>query len=157
MAKEAQLEISSGAESLDISYSSGVRSDGKIEEIKDSFIKKLSEMEDSEKENKICFVGPHRDDLVFKINGKNARSFASQGQQRSIVICMKSAQMELLKDETGEYPVLLLDDIMSELDRERRDFLTGKIDGKQVIITCTDIDEGRNYENIIRIENGRVV
>ena len=156
-AKEAQLEISSGAENLEISYSSGVHSEGNIEEIKEAFMKKLTEMEDSEKENKICFVGPHRDDLVFKINGKNARSFASQGQQRSIVICMKSAQMELLKDETGEYPVLLLDDIMSELDRERRDFLTGKIEGKQVIITCTDIDEGRNYENIIRIENGRVI
>ena len=95
--------------------------------------------------------------MVFKINGKNARGFASQGQQRSTVICMKTAQMELMREETGEYPVLLLDDIMSELDSERRAFLTEKIKGKQVIITCTDADGALKYDNIIKIENGRVV
>lgn len=156
-AKKAQLEISSGGETLDVGYGSSVCSDGTKEEIKEAFLKKLDEMEESERENKICFVGPHRDDLVFKINGKNARGFASQGQQRSTVICMKTAQMELMREETGEYPVLLLDDIMSELDSERRAFLTEKIKGKQVIITCTDADGALKYDNIIKIENGRVV
>ncbi len=154
-AAEAQADISSGAERLEISYSSGVRGEGGLEAIREAFLKKLAEMEESEKENKICFVGPHRDDLMFKINGKSARSFASQGQQRSVVVCMKCAQMELLREETDEYPVLLLDDIMSELDRGRREFLTERIKGKQVIITCTETD-GAGAENIIRIENGAV-
>ena len=88
-AAEAQTDISSGAERLYMSYSSGVRGEGGLEGIREAFLKKLAELEESEKENKICFVGPHRDDLIFRINGKSARSFASQGQQRSVVVCMK--------------------------------------------------------------------
>lgn len=156
-AREAQLEISGGSENLEVSYNAGIKTDGGRNEIKDAFLKKLQEMETSEKENKICFVGPHRDDLLFKINGKNARGYASQGQQRSIVLCLKSAQMELLREEIGEYPVLLLDDIMSELDSERREFLTGKISGKQVLITCTEPDVPLSCDNKINIENGKVV
>ncbi len=158
-AAETQLDISLGREKLDVGYSDGVHFTDDLDGTRRAFMKKLAEMEESEKENKICFVGPHRDDLSFKVNGKNARGFASQGQQRSIVLCMKCAQMELLREETGEYPVLLLDDIMSELDSERRRFLTEKITGKQVIITCTDIESSGlgQFGNKIQIENGRVI
>ena len=116
-------------------------------------------MEESEKENKICFVGPHRDDILFKINDKSARSYASQGQQRSIVLCLKAAQTELILKETGESPVMLLDDIMSELDKFRRDFLREKISGKQVIITCTEPENSniKEYNNVIKIENGKAI
>lgn len=159
IAKAVQSEISSNSENLDINYNASVRFEGNYNDTERAFIKKLEAIENSEKENKICFVGPHRDDLSFKINNKSARNFASQGQQRSVVLCMKSAQMEILKEETGEYPVLLLDDIMSELDKERRSFLTEKISGKQVIITCTDMENSDiiKFNNKIQIENGRVI
>ncbi len=157
IARLTQEEISSGREKLEISYSSSVKAEGGRAEIRDAFLKKLAEAEKSEKENKICFVGPHRDDLLFKINGRSARGYASQGQQRSIVLCLKTAQMELLHDETGEYPVLLLDDIMSELDSGRRAFLTEKIVGKQVIITCTELELLSGFKNKIHIENGSVI
>ncbi len=158
-AKKVQAEISGGKEKLEIRYNSGAAFEGNYSDTKKAFLNKLEAMEKSEKENKICFVGPHRDDLTFKINEKNARSFASQGQQRSTVLALKFAQMELLKEETGEYPVLLLDDIMSELDKRRRDFLTQRIMEKQVIITCTEPENSDmgDFGKKILIENGRVV
>ncbi|MGN1097368.1 MAG: DNA replication/repair protein RecF [Clostridia bacterium] len=159
VAADIQSEISSGSEKLEISYNSSVKLGNGLSETKENFLKKLREMEESEKENKICFVGPHRDDISFKINGKSAKNFASQGQQRSIVLCLKTAQTELIREETGESPVMLLDDIMSELDKNRRDFLREKINGKQVIITCTEPENSdiKDCENKIHIKDGRVI
>jgi len=104
-------------------------------------------------------AGPHRDEIDFEINGKNAKSYASQGQIRTAVLCLKSAQMEIIKEETGNYPVMLLDDILSELDKKRRDFLVSQIKGKQIIITCTDIEKSFISENtsIIKIKDGTKV
>lgn len=159
LAAAVQLDISGGRERLEIGYAASVRPENTRDETAASFLKKLEEMEESEKENKICFAGPHRDDISFKINGRSARNYASQGQQRSIVLCLKSAQTELIQRETGESPVMLLDDVMSELDRFRRDFLREKISGKQVIITCTEMENSniKEFNNIIKIENGKVV
>lgn len=157
-AKDVQFEISGGSENLEISYNPSVKFGGGLEKTRENFLEKLNSMEESEKENKICFVGPHRDDLSFKINDKNARNFASQGQQRSVVLAMKVAQMELINEEMGEYPVLLLDDIMSELDKNRRSFLTEKIVGKQVILTCTDLEKSdvNKFNKAICVENGKI-
>lgn len=84
-------------------------------------------------------AGPHRDDLVFYVNGRNLKLYGSQGQQRTGIIALKIAEIEYLKAETGEYPVLLLDDVMSELDKERRCQLLGFIkDRIQTFITATD-------------------
>ena len=159
LAAEVQLEISGGTERLEMSYNASVKPEATREETVAAFLEKLAAMENSEKENKICFVGPHRDDISFKINGKSAKSYASQGQQRSIVLCLKAAQTELIYRETGESPVMLLDDIMSELDKYRRDFLREKITGKQVIITCTEPENSNMNEcnNIIQIRDGKVV
>ena len=158
IAAQVQREISSGAEKLEISYNSTVKSCDTKDETAYALLEKMAAMESSEKENKICFVGPHRDDISFEINGRSARSYASQGQQRSIVLCLKAAQTELILRETGESPVMLLDDIMSELDKYRRDFLCEKISGKQVIITCTDPENSniKSYNNEIQIRNGKV-
>lgn len=159
LAAEVQLEISGGTERLEMGYNASVKPESTRDETVEAFLQKLSAMESSEKENKICFVGPHRDDISFKINGKSAKSFASQGQQRSIVLCLKAAQTELIHRETGESPVMLLDDIMSELDRYRRDFLREKISGKQVIITCTEPENSNIKEcnNVIQIRDGKRV
>jgi DNA replication and repair protein RecF len=84
-------------------------------------------------------VGPHRDDLILKVNDKDLRNFGSQGQQRTSILALKLAELEFLMSETGEYPVLLLDDVMSELDRRRREQLLLFIhDRIQTFITATD-------------------
>ena len=92
-------------------------------------------------ENGSSLTGIQRDDIEFLLDDKPTRTYGSQGQQRSSVLAVKLAQCEYIKSERGEYPVLLLDDVMSELDSDRRAYLSDRILDKQVIITCTDIDE----------------
>ncbi len=157
IAAGVQSDISSGAEELEVIYSSSVRPGADRRETASLLLEKMEAMEESEKENKICFVGPHRDDISLKINGRPARSCASQGQQRSIVLALKAAQTELIERETGESPVMLLDDIMSELDRSRRDFLREKISGKQVIITCTEAEGETVGGNLIMVKDGKII
>jgi len=82
--------------------------------------------------------GPHRDDILIEIGGMSAKSFASQGQQRSCILALKLAECELLSAAAEEPPVILLDDVMSELDKNRREYLLNHIVGKQVFITCCD-------------------
>ncbi|MBQ3425682.1 MAG: DNA replication/repair protein RecF [Clostridia bacterium] len=103
--------------------------------------------------------GVQRDDLEIYVNGKEAKLFASQGQQRTAALAMKMAQAEYIEDIKGEWPVLLLDDIMSELDLSRRMYLSERIRDKQVLITSTDTDlvEGGTDTRLFHIENGRVI
>jgi DNA replication and repair protein RecF len=104
-------------------------------------------------------VGPHRDDVILRVNARELRSFGSQGQQRTGILALKLAELEFLKSETGEYPVLLLDDVMSELDGLRREQLITFIrDRIQTFITATDatifpaVRAGRSF----RVQNGTV-
>ncbi len=104
-------------------------------------------------------IGPHRDDIILTVNGVNLRNFGSQGQQRTGVLALKLAELEFIKSETGEYPILLLDDVMSELDAVRREqLLTFIKDRIQTFITATDekyfpnIKIGKYY----RVINGTV-
>ena len=158
-ASEIQKDISGGRENLLLTYNPSVKMGEDIEEIKENFLKKLSEYKEKEKENLFCMAGIHRDEIDIDINGKNAKNYASQGQIRTAVLCLKSAQMEIIKEETGSFPVMLLDDILSELDKKRRDFLISQIKGKQIIITCTDIENSFKKENanIIQIKDGKKV
>ena len=96
-----------------------------------------------------CF-GPHRDDLDFKINGMSVRNFGSQGQKRSVALSLKLCEAEILKKITGEYPVALLDDVMSELDPARQNYVLNHISKLQVFITCCD------PANIINLNVGKV-
>lgn len=104
-------------------------------------------------------VGPHRDDLEFKINRISARSYGSQGQKRSVAIALKLAQAEVIREISGEYPVCLLDDVMSELDPSRQSYILNHIEGMQSFITCCDpsntarLLEGKIFE----INGGEVV
>lgn len=103
-------------------------------------------------------VGPHRDDYKIIINGKDARAFASQGQQRTAALSLKLAEIDVMREETNEAPVLLLDDVMSELDVSRRRMLLTRIGGVQTIITCTHLDDlgGAEYEKAISIRDGNL-
>jgi len=159
-ARQVHFNITLGCEKLDISYFPGIRSD-QIEsekKIKELFQIQLLHNSKREIESGMTLVGPHRDEIEFVINNVTVKHFASQGQQRTVVLSLKLAEMEFIKEYTGEYPVLLLDDIMSELDKSRQNFLTNKIEDKQVIITCTDIDKFVNYDqaSFFKVEKGMV-
>lgn len=86
-------------------------------------------------------VGPHRDDLLLRLDGTDARTFASQGQQRTVVLSLKLAQLELLRQQKEDAPVLLLDDVFSELDRQRQRMLLIAVQGCQTFLTCTHLEE----------------
>lgn len=158
-AREINSDITSGKEELEIFY----RPDNCPEDMREAadFKKQMRErifcLAQREREMGAALVGPHRDDVLFITGGKNTRQFASQGQQRTAVLSVKIAQMELIKNEIEEYPVLLLDDIMSELDEERREYLKSRIKGKQVILTCTDGGEGEENARQFQVDNGRIV
>ncbi len=103
-------------------------------------------------------VGPHRDDIDFFINGIDAKAYASQGQTRTAALSVKLAEVEIFKDLSGEYPVLILDDVMSELDLPRRKKLVERISGLQTILTCTHAERalyGKDAKKI-RIEKGKI-
>ena len=101
--------------------------------------------------------GAHRDDFEIKLNGMNAKIFASQGQQRSIALAMKLAEGEISREESGEYPVFLLDDVLSELDRDRKHYVLSELHDRQVIITTCDENDfsGINHALKIYVENGK--
>lgn len=106
----------------------------------------------------ITSVGPHRDEIDFKINGISARTFGSQGQQRSIAIALKLAEAKNLLDITGEEPVIFFDDVMSELDKSRQGFILNHIKGKQVFITCPDKDNisGLIGGKVFTVDGGKI-
>lgn len=141
-------------EELEVVYAPSVECDAQD---KASFLAKLEAAAEREIENGSSLYGIQRDDMRLFINEKEVKVFASQGQQRTAVLSLKLAQMENINFVRGEYPVLLLDDIMSELDFSRRRFLTEKIRDKQVLITCTDPVEIKNENtDAFFVENGRV-
>ena len=104
-------------------------------------------------------VGPHRDDLKISIGGMDAKGYASQGQARTAALALKLAELEIFKERAGEYPVLILDDVMSELDLPRRKKLVSRLQGVQTIITCTHAERvlyGKDC-NKIRIAGGKII
>ena len=93
-----------------------------------------------EREMGTSLVGPHREDLEILINGKDSKIYASQGQQRTAMLALKLASLEIAQEQTGESPILLLDDVFSELDQRRRESLMEIVSNRQVFITCTDLE-----------------
>ena len=104
-------------------------------------------------------VGPHRDDLEFKINGVSARSFGSQGQKRSIALALKLAEAEVIKKVVGECPTFILDDVMSELDPNRQEYILNHIKGMQVFLSCCDPSNVKQLKagKIFKVSNGGIV
>ena len=105
----------------------------------------------AELDSRQCLSGPHKDDLTIEIDGQSARQYASQGQTRTAALSLKLACRELFRADTGEWPVLLLDDVLSELDPRRQAFVLERIDGGQVLITCCEEDKsipvtGKRFE-----------
>ena len=125
--------------------------------VKNKYIELLSSSHDREISAGATLWGIHKDDIEIKINGKNARIFASQGQQRSLALSLKLAEGEITREEFGDYPVFLFDDVLSELDETRRDSLLLFDTDRQVIITTCEagVLEKIKANKKIRVENGR--
>lgn len=110
----------------------------------------------AELESGQCLTGPHKDDFDVYLDEMSLKSFGSQGQTRTAAISLKLAQREIFRDDTGEEPVLLLDDVLSELDARRQDFVLNQIKTGQVFITCCETDRLTELGQVIRIEKGRL-
>ena len=129
-------------EDIEIVYSCGFECENFNDKskIKESFEKELKANSEREKKFGVSLTGPHRDDFKIILNGSEAKHYASQGQQRSVALAIKMGEAALIKDDTGETPVLLLDDVLSDLDEKRRSYILNNIKNMQVVITCTEKD-----------------
>ena len=167
IASELYKEISGGREMLDIEYSSTVYSrdmlgaasvyTGELTERYGNILK--NNIEDDLRAG-FTQKGVHRDDIVCRINGNPMREDASQGQHRSAALIMKLAQAYILNEEIDDYPVILLDDVLSELDPSRQKFVISKIHDMQVFITCCDMNipfDEKQHGKIFSIEDGRII
>lgn len=142
--------LSGGKEELKVVYEPNVS--------EDDFELKLKNSQEKDIKLKMTSVGPHRDDFCFMVNGVDIRKYGSQGQQRTAALSLKLAEIELVKKVTGDSPVLLLDDVLSELDSHRQNYLLNNIGDIQTIITCTGLDEFINnrfeIDKIFKVSNG---
>lgn len=132
--------ISEQREKMTVSYSREELTSGNLT-VKDIYISLLESITQARNQDiilKTTTVGPHRDDILIGINSTSARSFGSQGQQRSCALSLKLAESEIIKKVTGQMPVTLLDDVMSELDEKRQDYVLNHIENRQVFLTCCD-------------------
>lgn len=157
-------EISQKQEVLDFKYSTSLTDDQltSVEMIYQSLLSKFKANQDKEIRQGSTMFGPHRDDLIFMVNQKNVQTFGSQGQQRTTALSTKLAEIELMKEETGEYPILLLDDVLSELDQSRKTHLLQAIQNKvQTFLTTPSMSnvasELINDPKEFQIKNGKIL
>ena len=137
----------SGKEEIKIKYISNSKD-------KESFLENLKKSREIDISRGFTATGIHRDDFIIYINGRQVSIFGSQGQQRTATLTLKLCELQIVKEEIGENPILLLDDFMSELDEERRKSFLENIEENQVIITCTDKFELEKNSSIFFVENG---
>ena len=159
-AKRYHSGISGDKEQLDILCQCTAKAEEKdsIEIIREKLSQAFRSTRHEDYHSGYTSAGPHRDDIDIRINGISARKFGSQGQQRSAVLSMKLSEAELLCEKNGEPPVILLDDVLSELDHKRQDFLLNKTEQYQVFVTCC---EESNKEQLLKgrvfyVENGEI-
>ena len=152
-AQAAHTALTEGRETLSIRY---VSQAADAEKPAERLLERLRAARNEDIRRMTTTVGVHRDDLFITIDGKEARTYASQGQQRSAVLSLKLAQLELAEQERGEAPILMLDDVMSELDPGRRRQLIERIDRVQTFVTCTDLSDlaGARQGAVYRVESG---
>lgn len=160
-AAQIQTEFSGGRETLALHYAtvSTVRDPlGPTVELYEDLRRHQDSHARAERDARSCLSGPHKDDLVARINGQSARQYASQGQTRTAALSLKLAERELFRDDTGQWPILLLDDVLSELDARRQDFVLRRITGGQVILTGCEAPDGSFPEGrTLHIVQGKLV
>ncbi len=165
LARSMQRLITEGKEELVLNYNPsvpGLKVEPFEEEpAREEVLRRLQGLRRLEILRGTTLLGPHRDELSILINDVDARAFGSQGQQRTGVLALKLAELEFMREETGEYPILLLDDVMSELDYSRRKFLTEAIRNKvQVFVTTTGLHSFQEAQladsRVFTISNGTI-
>ncbi len=148
--KRKHASLTGGAEQIDVMYQPNCR--------KQDFEEKLFIERDRDVFLGTTTIGPHRDDMIFMAEEKDLRKYGSQGQKRTAALSLKMAEIEIVERTIGEKPVLLLDDVLSELDRNRQNYLLENIKGIQTIITCTGLEEfvenGINIDRTFEIIEG---
>jgi len=154
--KELYLEISGNKEFLEITYVPTITKDASDfyseKELQESFFSLLKNKELIDIKLGYTSIGPHKDELKITLNGKSLRHFGSQGQQRSVVLAMKLAEASVLEKEIQDSPVILLDDVMSELDDYRKEYLISKIKNKQVFITGCDASLSKRFNKASKFQ-----
>ncbi|WP_297435431.1 DNA replication/repair protein RecF [uncultured Clostridium sp.] len=148
-------DITSGKEFIEFKYISTVKN---LDSVEDSIVEQLKSLRKRDIEKRMTSVGPHRDDFSILINAMDSKIYGSQGQQRTAVLTIKFASLEIIKELTGEYPVLLLDDVLSELDFKRKSYILKSIQEIQSIITCTGIEDLTSYldnkSRVFKVKDG---
>ena len=155
--KDLFSQMTNGTEEPSVIYKSEAVTDGEADT--DSLFRSLTENVDREIKYGSTLFGIQKDDIAIKLNSREARIFASQGQQRSLALSMKLAEGEMSREIVGEYPVFLLDDVLSELDGERRSFVLSKLKERQIIVTSCEPDlfSGGGADKLIQIKNGKII
>lgn len=159
--KKVHKDITHGVEELSLKYRSNVAENVQdIPYIEKKFMEKLEKNIKNDIMRGTTKIGLHRDDIDIFINNIDSKTFASQGQQRTAVLSMKLAEVDIIKEEKQSYPILLLDDVLSELDKDRRKFLIHTFRDLQIIITSTDVVDLEEFDSldkkIFYIDNGDV-
>lgn len=155
-------DFSSGREALTLSYQTVKTVTNPLDTPQVIFQQLCDHMNrhrQAELDTKSCLSGPHKDDLLVDINRMSVRTYGSQGQTRTAALSLVLAEREIFFDNDGEYPVLLLDDVLSELDPKRQEFVLNRINGGQVFITCCESERLSRLVKgkVLRIENGRLI
>jgi len=159
-ALEIHTDISGGRDALELRYRTMTGLDPaalSTREIAQKIYDGLDAHRQKETQARALLVGPHKDDLEVIINGSPARYYGSQGQTRTACLSLKLAERDLIFNDSGEYPVLLLDDVLSELDAARRDFVLNRIKGGQVLITSCEENLLQKKGKTFIVEKGRIV
>lgn len=157
LAAEAHAYLTDGKETLELSDEKNYGDEE--ESIKKRLLAELGGSYERDLRLGFTTVGPHRDDIKIKIDGKDAKGYASQGQTRTAALAMKLAEVEIFRSLSGEEPILILDDVMSELDLARRKKLLSRVGGLQCILTCTHAERVLygTETNKIRIQGGKII
>ncbi|WAA12301.1 DNA replication/repair protein RecF [Fervidibacillus halotolerans] len=162
-AKEIHFSITRGVENLQIRYkpSVNVSEEDDLSKMINMYMDQFRKVQQKELERGVTLIGPHRDDIKFYVNDRNVQIYGSQGQKRTTALSVKLAEIELIFNETGEYPTLLLDDVLSELDTYRQSHLLNTIQGKvQTFVTTTSV-EGIDHQMLkdartFQVKNGKI-
>jgi DNA replication and repair protein RecF len=155
LAGETHREISDGREQLEIRYLPSVTMGDDMQ----SNLEALFGARENDLKRMTTSVGAHRDDVLLTIAGRDVRAYGSQGQQRTAALAMRLSELHVMRESMGEWPMLMLDDVMSELDSSRQDFILNKFCGRQIFITCCDpasvlrLHQGKSFY----IEKGDIV
>lgn len=161
-APSIHADFSGGRETIELTYDTVSTVSNPLAQPRELLPQLLDHQErrrQAELDSRQCLSGPHKDDLAVTIGGQLAKTYASQGQTRTAALSLKLAQREIFQEETGEWPVLLLDDVLSELDSKRQAFVLNRIRGGQVFITCCEEEklEGLEGGRAFHIHHGELI